>query len=324
MDSGFTRLKDKVAIVGFANATRHLAPFDDDSYEIWTINEAGNVRHPSFSWVKRIDRLFQIHPRWDFTRENNANDPNHWLWLQNKADTCIACKGSGCENCVEGIYTPHDIRTSVKYIYMQEEYADIPNSIEYPLEFLRQQNPAGKYFTSSLSYMLMLASMMTYTEISLYGFEMAAQTEYFHQRACAEYLIGYMQGQGLNVKVPSESSLLKGELYGYENMKTGYRQQLDMRIAVLENQLSTHNIELARIEGELRILGQLDSPELMAETQTKHGKALGLVNVIKGAKHETENLRKLYDTYFVLDGANGQTNTRKVTEEHVKKAYDAI
>ena len=33
-----SRTRDKVCIVGFADGHRHLAPFNDDSYEFWGIN----------------------------------------------------------------------------------------------------------------------------------------------------------------------------------------------------------------------------------------------------------------------------------------------
>jgi hypothetical protein len=329
------RFKNKLALVGMASTTRHLAPFDDDSYEIWAVNEMGNVPHPAFDWVKRFERLFQIHPRWDFTRNNNPNDFNHFAWLRNEPDTCVQCTGTGkigekdCPACAKGIYYPPPIRDTVQVIYMQEEHEDIPQSVKYPLEEMVSLNPRGRYFDSTLAYMVMLASTMGYQEIYIVGFEMAAQSEYFYQRANFEYLIGVLSERGQVFRFPPQTTLLKGELYGFENMKTGYRQQLDMRIAVLNNELSNHNIELAKIEGELRVWkklltlspltpqGEID----FAEVQGRYGKVLGLVNIVKGAAYETENLRKLYDTYFVPDSGDGKTTVREDTEQYVKTVY---
>jgi len=50
------RTKDKVAIVGFADGHRHLAPFDDPEWEIWGLNRLHQVM-PG----KRWDRWFEIH-----------------------------------------------------------------------------------------------------------------------------------------------------------------------------------------------------------------------------------------------------------------------
>jgi len=145
----YPRKTDKVAIVGFAEATRALAPFDDPSYEVWALNE-----EYTYPWLKRFDRWFQMHPRWDFARDNNLSHPNHLLWLMDKKDDCLFCKGAGevkkqvkdktevmaCPYCKEGIYTPAKTRKGVP-IYMQRYWEDIPNSIAYPLneanEFVR-------------------------------------------------------------------------------------------------------------------------------------------------------------------------------------------
>jgi len=325
------RFKDKLALVGFASTTRLQAPFDDDEYEIWTVNEAGNIAIPAFSWVKRFDRLFQMHPRWDFSRKNNGNDPNHFSWLRNIEEVCAMCGGTAkfnnadCPACDKGLYRPLESRSWPKVIYMQEAHEDIPNSVKYPLEEMIALNPMGEYFDSSLAYMVMLASTMGYKEIFIVGFEMAAQSEYFYQRANFEYLIGLLSARGQKFRFPAETTLLKGPLYGYKNMKTGYRQQLDMRIAILNNELAQHSAELGKMEGELRVWKDFanDFPDKLSEAQTKYGKLLGLVNIVKGAVYETENLRKLYDTYFVADALDGRTTVREDTDKYVKTTYSA-
>jgi hypothetical protein len=323
------RKANKVALVGFAPGTRDHAPYDDPEYDIWTVNEAG-----AFDFVKRIDVLFQIHPRWDFTRDANGNDPNHWLWLQNSMGRCNVCLGTGklaedkCPMCENGTYYPRESRKNVRAIVMQEQHDDIPDSVAYPLKEMIAKNPMGKYFTSSLAYMLFLAHHLGYEEIMVVGFEMGAQTEYFYQRSNAEYLIGYLQGLGQKFMFPENTSLMKGELYAYENMRTGYRQQLDMRIANLTNQLNRENHNLAKTEGSMQTWKILIEkgvlpPESGAEFKTvqeMYAKQIGLVNLIKGALAETENLKSLYDRYFVV----GENHTSRMdTVQHVDSAYKA-
>lgn len=334
----FEKLKKKVALVGFAPTTRDSIPWDDEAYEIWTLNEAGNITVPTFAWVKRFDRLFQMHPRWDFSRQNNPNDPNHFHWLRNESAPCVLCKGTGelgtevktkCPVCEAGQYTPPVSRSWAKVIYMQEQHADIPGSVKYPLKQMIEMNPKGPYFDSSLAYMLQLACAMGYEEVKVCGFEMAAQTEYFYQRANFEMLYGWWTAKGANIVIPPGSSLLNGPLYGYENMKTGYRQNLDMRIAVLSNELTQHNAELAKLEGQMETWNEIAklitlTPELLEGLTTakkKYGKVLGLVNLVNGAKYEAENLRKLYDTYFMGNAEDGRTTVREDTEQYVKTIY---
>jgi hypothetical protein len=89
-------------------------------------------------------------------------------------------------------------------------------------------------------------------------------------------------------------------------------------------------MELAKIEGELRVWKKFEetSPrtptgdEQFLETQSRYGKMLGLVNIVKGAVLETENLRKLYDTYFVADALDGRTTVREDTDKYVKTTYN--
>ena len=95
------RVRDKVAILGFAGTTRHLTPFDNDEWEIWGLNEAH--RQP---WMKRFTRWFQIHTRDDFTKQNNESYREHWEWLQKEQPFPV---------------------------YMQEKYPDIPSSVSLPL-----------------------------------------------------------------------------------------------------------------------------------------------------------------------------------------------
>ena len=77
----------KVALVGMATTSRHLTPWDDDDFEIWTLNESYYGKHQDpdgTPYVKRIDRHFQMHPSWDYMRPNNFNHPRHPQWLTNE------------------------------------------------------------------------------------------------------------------------------------------------------------------------------------------------------------------------------------------------
>lgn len=333
----FPRTKDKIAIVGFATSTRGLTPWDDDEYEIFSLNEGY-----AFPWMKRYDRWLQIHPHWDFEKDNNMNDPNHFLWLQNKSGPCTRCEGRGylltkdnqhidCDACDKGTYHPNKERKNLP-IYMQEQYDDIPNSVKLPLDeihnkFFKKYLKDRKYFTSSASYMLGLSMLYGYKQIDFYGFEMGTQSEYHYQRANFEYMVGVAHGLGFDVRIPDKSPILKGQLYGIENMQQGYRQNLEMRKVFLKQKEEEARAEMFKLAGAVEALRPFEAEENIApslqDVLNKYHHALGLVNIYAGAIKETANLTDLYDGYY----RNGQESTRsdeKLVNEYVKVGYQDV
>jgi predicted transcriptional regulator YdeE len=334
----YPRTRDCLAIVGFAPTTRHLTPWDDDSYEIWGLNEEYN-----FDWMKRFTRWFQIHPRWDFMRDNNINHRNHPHWLTNTTGMCNRCKGEGgwlaeeggekkavaCPDCQNGTYTPPAHRKDL-IIYMQEHWDDIPNSVAFPLNEATALLPVGyPYFTSSVSLMLILAYMMGFKRVELYGFEMGTTTEYHYQRANGEYIMGFLQGKGMEVVVPKNSSLLKGELYGYKNMKTGFRQNLEMRQVIVNEQERKQGTQVQMMTGQVKELeyivrAGLTPEQLQARYQEimgEYAKVIGLHNVIKGAMTEVKNMTALYDSYFTAGTEEGKVLSAEEVQTFVNVAY---
>jgi len=186
--------KKTVAIVGMAPSTCSLAPWEDKTCEIWALNEMH-----AFPWVKRITRLFQMHPRWSFTREVAVrNVKGHFDWLQQK----------------------HGFP-----IYMQFKHDDIPDSVEYPLHEVKallgnlwKGDAHPSYWTSTFVYMIALAVLEKFERIEIYGFEMAGMDEYGPQKACGEAWIFYALGHGIEVYLPKVCQMISGPLYGYEGM----------------------------------------------------------------------------------------------------------
>jgi hypothetical protein len=330
----YPRLKDKVAIVGFAPTTRELAPFDDPEYEIWIVNE-----EYALPWCKRYDRVFQMHQKWDFGRSNNTNHPNHPLWLRNQAGQCIMCKGEGkfvpinakepvnCEQCNgTGTYIPN--RRLDLPIYMQEAFPDIPGAVAFPLDEATKMI-GRRYFRSSFSYMMTMAMLMGYKRIEVYGFEMGTETEYHYQKANGEYLIGVAVGMGFDVYVPDKCTLLKGNVYGYEESRIGYRQNLETRRLVLDNQVKARKSEAERFNAQAEIVKYLmEHPELKLEdvlnsTAAAYNKATSMLNFVRGAKMETENLTQMYDQYFTgpSEKEDPIDYNFKIIEKNVKVEY---
>lgn len=176
----------KVALVGFAGSYKQ-APFKDETVEIWGLNEL-------WRYLPRWTRWFEMHPRAVFASEGDRGQAAHVAWMQQQDAT--------------------------QPIYMIQAHDDIPGSRAYPLAEMSALFFPGQdvpYFTSTISYMLALAIAEGFTEIGLYGIDLAADKEYAVERPAAEYLIGVARGRGITVTIAEGSALLKTDRrYGYD------------------------------------------------------------------------------------------------------------
>lgn len=294
-------------LIGMNPRTRSKIPWDTDA-EIWTLNEA-----PSNAWLKRYDVLFQIHPRWDWERENNIADPNHLHYLRAKSGDCFFCKGTGnvilngevekkCPYCIAGTYFLPNHRIGIKII-MKDENLDVPGCVRLPIEEMTAKycNDNVPYFTSTLAHMLVYAFYLGYKSITLYGFEMESGTEYEHQRACVEYWIGYGRAQGIQIEAPG-ANILKGEHYAYTSWMQGYRSRLGMRIEHLRAQISRAQGDAIKSEGALAALTPFKSvPEIIPAWDLAfddHFKKKNFVSFLNGTLKEMENAIAIYDAYY--------------------------
>lgn len=195
----------KVAICGFASSSRHFAPFDNDEFEIWTMN------HAPISWIPKWHVLFEFHTLEHLQRvtAHTVNPTQYIDWLKAQPG-------------------PEDPKHCP--IYMQEHHESIPASVKLPREEMnawfkaRGGEPgffAEDYWTSTISYMLGLAIMKGAPEIHLYGVDLLQDEEYFYQRAGAEYLIGFARGLGIKVYIPRQSALCQANyVYGVSEPAT--------------------------------------------------------------------------------------------------------
>lgn len=202
--------KKTVAIVGMSPTSCSIAPFDDPDCEIWGMNESH-----AFNWMKRATRWFQIHNTESWHRYIAKRDVRgHANWLKSN---------------------PWDIP-----IYMQYQTDEVPKSIGYPLHdivhecfhnFLRGKKRV-KYFTSTVAYMMGIACLeghekdkpdvKPFERIEIYGIDMADDTEYIKQKACAEWWIGFAMGRGIEVYTPDNCQLLYSTLYGGNEQGAGW------------------------------------------------------------------------------------------------------
>ena len=171
----------KIAILGFAGSSLDEAPLQDETWEIWGLNELWRS-------LPRWDVWFDLHPM----KAHEAR-PGHLAWMQQQ---------------------PED-----KPIYLQEILPSVLASKSYPkVEMTRRFGP---YFTSSIAYMLAMAIVEGPSQIGIWGVDMLHDSEYMHQRSCCDYYIGLARGMGISVYIPETSALAKSsELYGYDDAKS--------------------------------------------------------------------------------------------------------
>lgn len=173
--------------------SRAEVPYDDPSFDFWTLNAFHRVEPAA---VGLVTAWFQIHQ--PGSGEGHIDDPDHIMWLKEK----------------------HNFP-----IYMVRKFERYPSSVAYPFGEIVQEfgprDPQGNprpYFTNSVDYMVALAIYMNYREIHLFGTDFVADgdDDYFKRRQSLEYYCGIAMGRGVKVVIPHTCALLRAEyVYGF-------------------------------------------------------------------------------------------------------------
>lgn len=162
----------KIALVGGDPKTEHLAPFDDDDWDIWVLGNQYN-RHQN----RRVTRIFEIH--------DNLSQHEEWYpkWL---------------------------IDTGIPLVIGKHFPIKNKDTLVFP-EKTANELMGGEFLSSSPAYMIALAILEGYDEIAIYGIDMAVDNhEYFKQRPEMYAWIAYAKAKGIEVTIPKESSLFEG------------------------------------------------------------------------------------------------------------------
>jgi hypothetical protein len=199
-----------VAIIGLHDATRDKAPWDDPSWEVWAANEYAGPQFKGF--IKHYERWLQIHTEDIFRRTGNWNDRDHLKWLQE---------------------FPTD-----KPLYMQKHYDDIPASVRFPLDEIKQRfglDARTTFFGCTATHSLALALYLGAGTVGMWGVEANSQTEYGSERDSLSFWLGVAKGMGVEIVLPDECTLLGAGrfVYGYEGL-TG------IKAATLQKRLEVH------------------------------------------------------------------------------------
>lgn len=238
--------RKKFGIVGFAESSRHLAPFDDDSWMLAGMNQL--YRH-----IPRADAWYEIHTQDQF-EEDIVPGTDYHSWLK----TCPIP------------------------IYMVDKFPWIPSSVKYPID--ERVNQFGDYFYSTISYMIADAIAWGMEEIGIWGVDLAHDSEYEYQKPSAEYLLGYAKGLGIKVTLPPQSALLKGTYrYGYSRMPSNedvqwlkvYHERVNGKLQEIIGMCNQFQGQIALAQE----LGATDKIPAITEELNRH---IGVCNQLQG------------------------------------------
>ena len=323
-----------LTICGYAHLSRHLAPYDSRTTEIWGVNEQNTAGYMQTAEGKfRADRWFQMHKEEDWSRTNNPNDLGHPDWLRSKHNFPIV---------------------------MQEKYPDVPDAEAFPLDecdqlFFKNAYAIKKdgtivpwleeyehgYYSSSFVWMLAYALWQKETgateweNIDIYGFHAASQSEYMYQKPSAEWWISQAMARDVNVRIVENSPLMQGHLYGYKVSDVLLPSQVIERIDELKNEVDGLKELAFQQHGARLMVDALNDNEEFVEALPKLKEiknqrrmeelgALTRVNFYMAALSSSEQiLRNLEGRHLGEDGASGWVD-RMSLEVQIAKFRDQV
>lgn len=216
--------KRKIAIVARAPSSRYLCPFEDESWEIWTLSPMGA---PGFCDLPRWDRWYEIHN----VVEKNIECPGYIDWMATQDN-----------------------------LWIREPHPQLPNGQVYPLEEIQAFFQTGfaeefNYYNNSVSLMMahalweMLKDGEPYKRhedyhLALWGVDMCQHTEYGSQAPSCELFLGWAAGAGVKMHVTPVCDLIKtARVYGIED-QTAFEAKMAVHSQELESKLKRHHADL--------------------------------------------------------------------------------
>ncbi len=216
----------KVAIVGSCPSSRLLAPYRDESWEIWGFSP------DNLNILPRMTVWFEVHGDWGWTGYDPTLEQNYIAWVNT-----LPCQ-----------------------VYAQRQ--DIfPKAELFPAEKLVEK--FGPYwFTSTVAWMLAFALENGVTELSIYGCDMALKDEYDHQLPACHRFLEIATDRGVPVYVPPESDLLNPPpLYGY-SITTPLGRKTEVRHRELRGRIKNLDKQISELtQQRTHLIGAMDGNE---------------------------------------------------------------
>lgn len=152
------------------------APFGHEGWEVWGLSGHWNTG-------KKFDRVYEIHHGQSL--EGLRFEREKINWMMENVTVCHPTTQTGFPNAK-------------------------------PIDFDRYLQKYGRYFMSTLSWM-MAEAMEIADEITICGATLSANDEYAHQKPSLTYLIGWARALGIKVNTKKDSELFSAPfIYGMD------------------------------------------------------------------------------------------------------------
>lgn len=221
----------KIAIVGTCPSSCALALNLPEDWKLWVCSP-GNQTYP------RVDAWFEIHEDLDFPTEN-------------------------------GIWQPYiDWLNSQPFKLYAQRRDLMPRAELFPAEALVDKF-GPFFFRSQPAWMLAFAIYSGAKEIGLFGLDMAAKSEYGHQKPDIFHYILIARSLGIKVLTPPESEVLTPPpLYGY-SLNAPMARKLLVRRREIEGQLADMDKQIEELRMRRQhFRGVLDDVDWTQQTWT--------------------------------------------------------
>lgn len=158
----------KIAVMGSAPSSAHMAPSNDPNWEIWCCSPP-NYMQP------RVDAWFELH-----NLDRKFSDARNGLYYQ--------------------VLQQHP------RVYTYEKDPRLPQSIVFPWKDYVAEYGTD-FFTSSIAWMMAHAISYKPEKIGLWGVDMSAHSEYDQQRPGVKFFMREAKLRGIDVYVPETSDI---------------------------------------------------------------------------------------------------------------------
>lgn len=229
----------KIALVGSAPSSVHLAPYGNPEWEVWACSPgAWPVAGPT------AKKWFELH-RWE------PGQP----WMS--VEYCEFLNNFGGEVITVGHIESIKHNKTLDVEYLVDKYGPY-------------------FFTSSLAWMFAMAIDEGATSIGLWGVDMAATEEYGFQRAGCQYFGQLARQMGIEVGVPPESDLFRpAPLYGVCEHSHNWKKTIARERELTERLRQAEQKTIQGKEEALFLKGALDDLGYSRQTWMGHVDTMG-------------------------------------------------
>jgi len=151
-------MNKKVAIVGFSDISRDLAPYDDPEWEIWGTNHV-------YQYVPRVDRIFEIHKIGELEAKYGDAWPAYRKFLSEFRGPVYMLERR--EGFPTSCRLPIDeLKSEFSFLNEEIKTTDVPVDVR---TVLSRERKDAVTFKSTISYMVGMAILQGADVIGIYG-----------------------------------------------------------------------------------------------------------------------------------------------------------